>query len=75
MLNNSVELLEHAIIYAKKKGFRIRTEALDGTASGFCLVQGTPNIFLDQASTADQQLVEIMKVLQRDRLKVTAMEE
>ncbi len=66
MLNNSVDLLEHAIGYAKKRGFHVRTEVLDGTSSGFCVVGGVSCIFLDQSSTADQQLVEIMKVLQKE---------
>jgi len=63
MFNNSVELLEHAIDYAKKQGFRVRCETLDGTTSGLCRVGNTTTLFLDQSTTASQQLSEIMAVL------------
>ena len=66
MLNNSVELLEHAIDYAKKRGFRVRTEALAGATSGSCRIGSTGHIFLDQSTTADQQLAEIMKYLKKE---------
>lgn len=63
MFNNSVELLEHAIEYAKKQGFHVRNETLDGATSGLCRVGQTAIIFLDQSTTAAQQLTEIMSVL------------
>ncbi len=65
MLDNSVELLEHAIDYAKSHGYRIRTEILDGAAGGFCRIGNAPCIFLDHSSTAAQQLAEIMQVLEQ----------
>jgi len=67
MLDNSVELLEHAIGYAKSHGYRIRTEILDGATAGFCRIGNAPCIFLDQSSTADQQLAEIMAILEKNR--------
>ena len=66
MLENSVELLEYAIGYAKSHGYRIRTEILEGAAGGFCRIGNAPCIFLDHSSTAAQQLAEIMQVLERD---------
>ncbi|MDZ4852708.1 MAG: hypothetical protein SGI77_25745 [Pirellulaceae bacterium] len=64
MLDNSVELLEHAISYAKSHGFRVRSEGLDGIPGGYCRIGNNPFIFLDQSTTAAQQLTEIMRVLQ-----------
>ncbi len=69
MMKNSVELLEHAIGYAKKQGFRVRSETLEGVNGGLCRVGNTTTIFLDQSTTATQQLAEIMAVLQRDSSK------
>ncbi len=69
MVNNSVELLEHAIGYAKKQGFRVRLESLEGATSGVCRVGKTTTIFLDQSTTAAQQLAEIMAVLRSDIAK------
>jgi hypothetical protein len=69
MFNNSVEILEHAIAYAKKQGIRVRREMLDGTTSGLCRIGNAPCIFLDQSSTADQQLTEIMRALQSESSK------
>ena len=65
MIQNSVDLLEHAIDYAKSRGFIVRMETLDGVSGGYCRIGGEPCIFLDQASTADQQLSEMMRTLER----------
>jgi hypothetical protein len=64
MLNNSVELLEQAVEYAKKQGFRVRSESLEGASGGLCRIGNATTIFLDQSATASQQLTEIMAVLQ-----------
>ncbi len=73
MSHNSVELLEHAIDYAKKQGIRVRSESLDGATSGFCRIGESTTIFLDPSTTASQQLTEIMAVLQRDTGKSQAL--
>jgi hypothetical protein len=73
MLNNSVELLEQAVEYAKKQGFRVRSESLGGMPGGLCRIGDASTIFLDQSATASQQLAEIMAVL-RNHGEKRAME-
>jgi hypothetical protein len=64
---HTVELLERAIQFAERLGYRIRQEWLGGTGGGGCEFGGQKWIFIDLASDAVEQLQQVTDALRADQ--------
>lgn len=63
---HTVELLEQALAAAKRLGYRVRTEHLDGSQGGVCEFGGKRWLFLDIAKAPLEQLHEVLQLLRDD---------
>ena len=59
---HTVEQLEHALARAKKLGYRVKHDWLDGCGGG-CEIAGQKWIYLDLALSTDEQLEQVLEVL------------
>ena len=59
----TVERLEAALNYARRMGFSIRFEWLDGTGGG-CVLKGQKWIFVDLALSPHEQLEQVTTALE-----------
>jgi hypothetical protein len=59
---HTVEQLEHALARAKKLGYRVKQDWLDGCGGG-CEIAGQKWIYLDLALSTDEQLEQVLEVL------------
>lgn len=64
---HTVELLEEAIEAAKRLGYNIRQEWLDGSGGGACEFGGKRWLFVDLALNADEQLDQAIAALRADQ--------
>lgn len=63
---HTVELMDQAIIAARKLGYDIRHEWLGGVAGGGCEVAGRKWLFVDLSLSAVEQLEQVCRVLDAD---------
>ncbi|MFT7640257.1 MAG: hypothetical protein ACI9G1_001998 [Pirellulaceae bacterium] len=63
---HTVELLEQACRVAKKLGYQIRQEYLDGSDGGACEFGGKKWIFIDLALNATEQLDQVTQAIRND---------
>jgi len=63
---HSVDLLEMALATAARIGYRIREDALDGSAGGRCELKGQRWLLLDPALPARERLQLVLEVLADD---------
>ncbi len=63
---DSVQLLEEALETARRIGFEVREEALDGVGGGVCRISGKKLLFLDSAATTRQRLEHTLRALTTD---------
>jgi len=63
---HTVELLGQALDLAKRVGYEIRQEWLDGNGGGGCELKGRKILFLDLALSPADQLDQVLDTLQRE---------
>ena len=63
---HTVELMDQAIIAARKLGYDVRHEWLGGVAGGGCEVAGRKWLFVDLSLSAVEQLEQVCRVLEED---------
>lgn len=63
----TVEAFEQALAAAKRLGFRVRMEWLGGEGGGACEIRGEKCIFIDLATTADEQLAVVLDALGKEQ--------
>ena len=63
MDQNVVARLKQRIDDARRMGFRVRMEPLDGEEATWCEIAGVPTLFVDLAQTAAEQLRQLDEVL------------
>ena len=63
---NTVERLEQALRVAKKLGYSIRHECLDGGVGGTCEIRGKKWMFVDLAISVSDQLDQVVDGLRFD---------
>ncbi len=63
---NTVERLEQALRVAKRLGYNIRHEFLDGGAGGTCEIRGEKWMFVDLAICVSDQLDQVIDGLRFD---------
>lgn len=61
---NIVERLRRRMAEAKRMGFRIRTEWLDGQQATWCEVGGVKTIFVDLTQSTAEQLQQLDETLE-----------
>jgi hypothetical protein len=62
----TIELLEEALELARRAGYRVRQEWLDGCAGGACVIKGQKWLFLDPNLSPREQLEEVLNALWAD---------
>lgn len=62
----TVELLDQAFDAARRAGYQIRQEWLDGCQPGACIVKGKKWLFLDPTSSPREQLEDVLTTLSKD---------
>ena len=63
---HTVDVLEIALRFCERLGYRIRQEYLGEVAGGCCLVRGQKWLFLDLSQNAHEQLALVLDVLRKD---------
>ena len=63
---HAVELLEHALMFARRGGYRIRQEWLDGSAGGTCEFGGERWLFVDLSLDPHERLEQVLVALEQD---------
>ena len=63
---HTVELLEQSMDAARRLGYRVRHECLDGVEGGICEFGGRTWIFLDVTLAAEDRLDQVLSALQND---------
>jgi hypothetical protein len=59
----TVEALDQALQAARRLGFKVRMEWLNGDGGGACEIRGEKWIFIDLACNADEQLATVLDAL------------
>ncbi len=63
---HTVDLLEQALAAARRLGWQVREDWLDGNGSGTCYFKGQKWIFLDLAQGASEHLAVVCEALAGD---------
>lgn len=61
--SNVVERLKAKLNEARRQGFKVRMEFLDGEQASWCVIGGDPTLFVDQSQTAAEQLRQLDETL------------
>ena len=61
-----VELLEQSIALARRSGYEVREEWMDGYSGGACEIKGRKCLFLDPTASPAEQLEVLLDVLWAD---------
>ena len=69
----TVELLEQALELARRNGYKIRQEWLDGSPGGACIIRGQKWLFLDPTRSQRDLLSDVLDALWADP-EVTAID-
>ncbi len=62
----TVEALEQALTAARRLGFQVRMEWLNGEGGGACEIRGERWIFIDLAGSAAEQLATVLDALTQE---------
>jgi hypothetical protein len=62
---NTIEQLEAALAVARRLGYEVRLERLDGPDGGACEVRGRKQLFVDLNSPPREQLETVLEALRR----------
>ena len=62
----TLELLEEALELARRAGYRVRQEWLDGCTGGACVIKGQKWLFIDPNLSPREQLEEVLNALWAD---------
>ena len=57
---HTVEMLSEAIELARKLGYQIREDQLEGAGGGHCLIRGSKWLLLDITQSADERLHDVL---------------
>ena len=68
---HTVEMLREAVSLAKRAGYGVREEWLDGIGGGSCEVNGRKSIFIDLTLSPADQLDQILEALRHDPAVIT----
>lgn len=68
----TVELLERALELARKSGYQVRQQWLEGCESGACIIKGQKWLLLDPMQSPREQLEVVLAVLQGDPMAAGA---
>jgi hypothetical protein len=60
---NTAQLLSQAIEAARRLGYEIREDALEGAGGGHCLIRGKKWLLLDMTQTYRDQLSDVLDAL------------
>lgn len=63
---HSVELLNEALDAARRIGFEVREEWLDGAGGGACRIRGKKLLFLDLSASPRHRLEQALEALRSD---------
>ena len=63
---HTVEMLSEAIELARKLGYQIREDQLEGAGGGHCLIRGRKWLLLDITQSADEQLRDVLDAVRED---------
>ena len=63
---HTVFVLEEALEFAERLGYRIRQEGLGGTGGGRCEFNGQKWLFVDLALNVVEQLEQVLSALRED---------
>jgi hypothetical protein len=69
----TVELLEQALELARRNGYKIRQEWLEGSPGGACIIRGQKWLFLDPTRSRRDLLSDVLDALWADP-EVTAID-
>jgi hypothetical protein len=69
----TVELLEQALELARRNGYKIRQEWLEGSLGGACIIRGQKWLFLDPTRSRRDLLSDVLDALWADP-EVTAID-
>ena len=67
------QLLSQAIDAARRLGYEVREESLEGAGGGHCLIRGKKWLLLDMTQTYREQLSDVMDAL-RDEPNLSTIE-
>ena len=59
----TLELLDYLVGLARRLGYEVREEWLDGSGGGACLLKGQKILFLDQSLRPSERVGQIVRVL------------
>jgi hypothetical protein len=62
----TVELLEQALALARRSGYKVRQEWLDGCLGGACFIKGQKWLFLDPTQSPGERLEAVLNALWAD---------
>ena len=63
---NTVQLLSQALDAARRAGYLVREEALDGAGGGHCLIRGKKCLLLDLTQPRREQLKDVLDALRAE---------
>ncbi len=63
---HTVELLKQALDLARRSGYQIRQEWLDGSPGGACVIRGQKWLFLDPSRPRQELLGDVLDALWSD---------
>jgi hypothetical protein len=63
---HTVEILEVALHFCERLGYRVRQEYLGDVPGGGCLLRGQKWLFLDLSLNANEQLGVVLETLRKD---------
>lgn len=69
---HTVDLLEQALAAARRLGWQVREDWLDGNGGGTCSIKGQKWIFLDLAQSASEHLEVVCEALASEPALATA---
>ena len=63
---HTVQLLSQAIDTARRAGYQVREESLDGAGGGHCLIRGKKCLLLDLTQSHREQLNDVLDALRNE---------
>ena len=63
---HTAQLLSQAIDAARRLGYQVREDALDGAGGGHCLIRGKKCLLLDLTQTHREQLNDVLDALRSE---------
>ena len=63
---HTAQLLSQAIDTARRLGYEIREDALEGAGGGHCLIRGTKCLLLDMTQSYREQLSDVLDALRAE---------